>query len=78
MSELATIRRQPEVGTWLDGVQTADSAGLLEEYGAAGDLHIPATWDDDARYLAWVFSGQGWSRDVMVGDTGIEPVTFSA
>ena len=45
--ELAAIRRQ-----------TADSAGLTEEYSAADYLPIPAAWDDDAQCLAVVFRGR--------------------
>ena len=56
--ELFIIRLSvPELPAWLDNPQTADSAGILEEYGAACDLHTPTAWDDDAWCLAVVFGG---------------------
>jgi len=76
--ELATIRHQAALPAGFDTVQAAHSAGLPEESGAASDHHIAAAAREDAsRCLALVLSGQGWSSDGMVGDTGIEPVTSS-
>jgi hypothetical protein len=65
-----------ELPPWLTSSQTANSAVLLTESGAVVDPRIPASTREDAsRTLSVVLQGQGWSRDAMVGDTGIEPVT---
>ena len=65
--ELMTIRNQLELPAWSDPAQTAHSAVLPEEYGAAEDLHTAATREDASRDLTLVFSDQGWSSDGMVG-----------
>jgi hypothetical protein len=68
---------QTELRAWLDGGQSANSAVLLAEPGAADGLHIAATWENFSQGLTLALADQVWSNDVMVGDTGIEPVTPS-
>ena len=70
--ELAVTVGQPEVPELLavrsDSPQTANSADLLTETGAASRETL-------IRSLALSLAGHGSSRRVMVGTTGFEPAT---